>query len=164
MRFKTLGMSRSCKCDGSAALGFSLIELMICLSVIGILLMTALPAFQKQTLKSRRSVGVAAMLMVLARQEHYFVMNKHYAPELQFLGYSTSTIAIGPDGEILSATSPRRIYALSIQDALPKERPQQFVLRATPELAQGRDMECGELEISSKGVKSARLGGVDNCW
>jgi len=144
--------------------GFTLIELMICLSVIAILLSIMLPAFQKQTLKSRRGVGEATLLTMLARQEHYFVMNKHYASGLDLLGYSSAIIAIGPDGEVLPATSPRRIYTLSIQDALPMDRPQQFFLRATPLLGQANDTGCGELEITSTGVKSAQSGAVAACW
>ena len=56
--------------------GFTLIEMMIVLVILGLLILVALPAYQQQILKTKRSLGKGELLEVLARQEQFFVNNK----------------------------------------------------------------------------------------
>ncbi len=144
--------------------GFTLIEVIVCVAIVAILLSIVLPAYQLQMLKSKRRIGAAALLTVLARQEQYFILNKQYAAQLDFLGYNTPVVAVGSNGEILPVSSARRIYIISVQDLLPEEHPRAFVLRATPQLGQAADLSCGTLVLTSKGIKSASRGSLEDCW
>ena len=144
--------------------GFTLVELMIVITIVAILLMVVLPTYQDHVRKAKRSIRLAELMAVLARQEQFFVMNKQYASRLDLLGYKASPYAIGADGEEVSVTSPARIYLIGITDALPDTAPQGFSLRATPLLAQAGDTRCGALQITSLGIKSASESAVNECW
>jgi len=144
--------------------GFTLIELMIVVAIVAILAMVVLPGYQGHIRKAKRSIARAELITVLARQEQFFVMNKQYAGRLDLLGYDSSPYAVGPDGEQVPITSPARIYLISVFDALPVGAPQVFTLRATPQLGQVRDRQCGFLQISSSGIKSASAGSISDCW
>ncbi len=62
--------------------GFSLVELMLSITIVAVLASIMLPAYQGQVRKSQRSIGRAVLLEVLARQEQFFIFNKHYADKL----------------------------------------------------------------------------------
>lgn len=144
--------------------GFTLIELMIVVMIIAILMMIMLPSYQGYVLKAKRSLGRAELLAVLARQEHFFVLNKQYASRLDLLGYAANPYAINANGERVEATSPDRSYIISLFDVAPDTAPQTFTLRATPQLAQAGDTLCGYLQITSLGVKSAGERAAIDCW
>jgi type IV pilus assembly protein PilE len=147
-----------------AVAGFTLIELMLSITIVAILASIMLPAYQGQVRKSQRSIGRAVLLEVLARQEQFFIFNKHYADKLVLLGYTTDPVTIGSDGEEVAKSSTRKIYVISLQNALPDGVPQRYGLTATPQLSQARDLLCGALMISSRGTKSASMGTTADCW
>jgi len=103
-------------------------------------------------------------LAVIARQEQYFIMNKQYASRLDLLGYGANPYAIDSHGERVAIDSMARIYVISLLDVIPVAAPQGFTLRATPQLGQARDSQCGFLQITSLGAESAGEGLVSECW
>jgi type IV pilus assembly protein PilE len=137
---------------------------MLSMTIVAVLASIMLPAYQGQVRKSQRSIGRAVLLEVLARQEHFFIFNKHYADKLVLLGYATDPVIIGSGGEEVARSSTRKIYMISLQNALPDGVPQRYDLAATPQLSQARDLLCGALMISSKGVKSTSVGATSDCW
>jgi type IV pilus assembly protein PilE len=144
--------------------GFSLLELMLSITIVAILASIMLPAYQGQVRKSQRSIGRAVLLEILARQEQFFILNKHYADKLVLLGYAADPLTIASDGEEVTQSSARKIYMVNLQNALPGEMPQRYDLTATPQLSQARDLLCGALMISSRGTKSASAGAAADCW
>jgi len=144
--------------------GFTLIELMIVVTIVAILLMIMLPGYQGYVRKAKRSIGRAELLAVIARQEQYFIMNKQYASRLDLLGYGANPYAINSHGELVAIDSIARTYVISLFDVIPDTAPQAFTLRATPQLGQASDIQCGFLQITSLGVKSAGEGAVRDCW
>ena len=52
--------------------GFTLIELVIVISLIGILAMIAIPAYNDSVTKARRTDGQSALMDLMVRQERYF--------------------------------------------------------------------------------------------
>ena len=144
--------------------GFTLIELMVVTGIIGILMMVVLPSYKSYVLKAKRSVGRAELLKVLARQEQFYILNKYYAPRLDLLGYLENPYVIDSGGDNVSAFSRHGVYSISLSNAFPINSPQEFIVQATPQQGQIADVQCGVLEISSVGIKSASRGSVADCW
>lgn len=67
--------------------GFTLIELMIVVAIVGLLAAIAYPSYQDSVRKSRRAEGRAAMMEVLQQQERYMTQYNTY---LAFAESSTS--------------------------------------------------------------------------
>ena len=140
--------------------GFTLIEVMIVVVITALLLMIALPAYQQQLQKTRRSLARAELMEVLARQEQYFLNHRQYAPQLTDLGYPESPYAIDASGNDLAATAANRIYLIDLAT-----QANGFALYATPQLAQSGDRGCATLGLTSIGLKSASgKGATEDCW
>lgn len=122
--------------------GFTLIELMIAVVIIGILGSIAYPSYVEYVNRSNRAEGQAFLLDIAARQERYFFQNNQYAT-LQQLA-------------LPSATSESGKYTVGI--ALGNNN-QTYTLTATQQF---EDSKCGNLTLTSTGVRGA-TGGAD-CW
>jgi len=64
------------------ASGFSLIELMIVVVIVGILLAISVPAYQGYVLRSHRADGHASLVDIAARQERFVAQNNTYTTEI----------------------------------------------------------------------------------
>lgn len=140
--------------------GFSLIELMIALAMIGILTGLALPAYQQQIVKTRRALAKGELMAVVARQEQYFINHKQYASTLDLLGYAANPYAIDASGNDIGVSEEGRIYRVELETVSSGS----FTVRAIPQLNQTKDKHCGTLALSSAGLKSASLGTHTRCW
>jgi len=139
--------------------GFSLVELLLVVVIIGIMLATGLPAYKNSVIKANRLVGRGILVEVLSRQEQYFVNRKTYARHLTQLGYSSDPFYIDARAQVYSSAHSA-IYRLELQLAT-----QRYTLTATPINQQAADHLCGYLAVNSLGVKSAGgSGGVSQCW
>lgn len=131
--------------------GFTLIELMIVVAIIGILAAIAYPAYQDQVRKSKRSDGQVALLDMMAKQERYYTDNNTYTATLTNLGYT-----VDADG---NADSPEADYKLSAGTCASGTIAVCIELTATGQGDQVNDGSCGTLTINSRNVKSPAA-----CW
>jgi type IV pilus assembly protein PilE len=127
--------------------GFSLIELMIALTLIGIVSLISYPLYNQHLLKVHRVYMVATLLDVAGRMEKYHA---------KYNTYSGATV------ENLSVNSSRydKYYVLDI-----KAEGDVYMLKAIPINVQEKDTACGMLSIDQNGNKSA--SGSENgerCW
>lgn len=96
--------------------GFTLIEVMIVVAIIGILAAIAYPSYDEYVKRGNRTEGQAFLSDVAARQERYFSQNNAYitaATDIAKLGLAdtnsptnlyTISLAAGGGGYILTAT------------------------------------------------------------
>jgi len=128
--------------------GFSMIELMIVVVIIGILAAIAYPAYEDHMLKTRRSVCKNHLLEIAAREEKFFSDNARFTDTLTgtaFLNFRTITIDGSCDLDVVLL--PTLGY-----------RARSFI-RADGPLA--KDGRCSPLTIDSLGQKGEPNPG---CW
>tara|TARA_R110002072_G_scaffold5811_2_gene36132 strand:- start:14770 stop:15210 length:441 start_codon:yes stop_codon:yes gene_type:complete len=145
---------------GSHEKGFSLIELLVVASLMVVLLSLMLPAYQRQLIDTRRTLGGAALLETMMRQEQYFLNHKRYAEMLTELAYPSHPYAIDARGNVVDGLAENRVYLINLTT-----RANAYTLSATPQFAQAADRDCGILSLDSSGRK--RSSGEDRgrrCW
>jgi type IV pilus assembly protein PilE len=87
--------------------GFTLIELMIVVVIVGILAAIAYPSYRNYILKGNRASAEAFLMDGAQRQQQYFLDNRAYAPDLGTLFGTTSAIPkeVSPYYQITVATA-----------------------------------------------------------
>ena len=71
--------------------GFTLIELMIVVAIIGILAMIGIPSYDRYVMRSNRAVAKQFMLSVASKQEQYLLDARQYATTVSALGLTAPT-------------------------------------------------------------------------
>lgn len=139
--------------------GFTLIELIVTVAIIGILATIAFPSYLNYVMRSNRTVAKSALVEITARQEAYLADRKTYAASLNLLGYPASTTFVGSSKEYTAANS-NSIYSLAVSSATATT----FTLAATPIGSQTRDSACGTLSIDELSRKTASGPKGTACW
>ncbi|MFK5949107.1 MAG: type IV pilin protein [Methylococcales bacterium] len=136
--------------------GFTLIELMVVVAIIGILASIAYPSYQDSVTKSRRRDATGALVGLANAMERYYTENNTYTGAAGTVGTPADTGA----PRIFSIKSPidgsDKYYDLKIQAA----NANTYTLRATPFGSQVSD-SCGNLELTQTGAKTPTTSG---CW
>lgn len=123
--------------------GFTLIELMITVAVIGVLAAVAYPAYLDQVRKARRAEAQAALLNISARQQQMLLDTRSYAA-------NTATLNVSIPATV------QQTYTISL--TVGAATVPTFTATATPTGAQAAD-KCGVLSITQTGTKSPAT-----CW
>ncbi|MDA7745766.1 type IV pilin protein [Psychromonas sp.] len=138
-------------------LGFTLVELLITIMIIGILAGVAYPAYTQHVLKSKRSEAQSALLNLANKQEMFYLDQHQYAENLKTqLGMSTNPF-ITENG----------YYSITTSSASPARPTTGFTLTATAISSQVNDKDCAKLIITHELAKSALTasgGASTNCW
>lgn len=124
--------------------GFTLIELMVTVAIVGILAAIAYPSYQNYMIKSRRASAQAHLMDIAQRQQQYLLDVRGYAADLA----------------TLNVTTPSNVstnYTITI--ATPAGPPPTFTITATP-IAGTPQATDGPLSINNTGVKTS----TNNTW
>jgi type IV pilus assembly protein PilE len=141
--------------------GFTLIEIMMVIAIIGILAAIALPGYEQYVTRSKRGLAKSAIVQVMDRQAQFFVDNKRFATDLTDLGYGEDGFGINRSGKEVASTSADRVYVVQLASGASTMA---FTMEAVPQLSQAtKDAKCGTLQITHTGVKSVTGTGTD-CW
>src|SRR5680860_471735 len=123
--------------------GFTLIELMVVVAIVGILAAVAFPSYSQYVVRANRSAAQQIMLDVAGRAEQYRMDARDYPNGLN-TGTSPLTFAVPAD--IASD------YTVTLTRAAGP--PPSFTVTATP-VAGGRQVSDGVLSLTSAGTKSS---------
>jgi type IV pilus assembly protein PilE len=125
--------------------GFTLIELMITVAIIGILVAIAYPSYTNSLIKGNRANAKSFLLDVAQKQQQFLLDNRAYATKAEL--------------EAAGITVPKEVtnfYTWSV--TLVAGPPPGFQVRTTP-IAGKRQAEDGWLEVDNTGAKTSENPG-----
>jgi len=134
--------------------GFSLIELMIAVAILGIIVAVGYPAYTDQVRKSRRAEGMGELLDLADRMERFYSDKGTYAGA-----------SLGNAGtDIYTTTTAKGYYTLSINSQTATD----FSVSAAPTTKGGQNRDkCGTFTLTGQGTKSITTSSGytnDMCW
>lgn len=131
--------------------GFTLIELMITVAVIGILAAVAYPAYLDQVRKARRAEAQATLLNISARQQQMLLDTRSYVAAA-----TAADIPAALNISVPNTVTQTYDIAITVGTATVPS----FVVTATPKGTQSAD-KCNVMSIDQTGSKSAAIA---TCW
>jgi len=137
------------------ARGFTLIEVMITVAVIAILAAIALPAYQDQIRKSRRSAAQGVLMQVASREQQLFLDSRQYVAAANTAALASSNIKVTVPNSVTS------YYDFVVTTTAPAGAPPTFLVTATPLGGQAAD-KCGWMTVNESNVKTAALTTCSN--
>lgn len=139
--------------------GFTLVEVMVVVAIMGILAAIAVPSYVQYLQRGHRSDAKAMMMQVAQWQERFRTQNNVYATDAQLpTGLSSSPGGGAPTRYTLTVTNP---------DSANPAAPTTFLVTATRAGAQASD-RCGDFTLSHTGqrglVNNDSSATVAECW
>ncbi len=132
--------------------GFTLIEMVIVVAIIGIMAAIAYPSYVEYVKRGYRTEGMAMLNDAAARQERYFAQNNSYVTDQNNIGNLKMPRTVGT---VVSSETGK--YTLSVAG-----NGGGYTLTATQAFG---DADCGNLTLNAQGTKG-RSGtkALDKCW
>jgi type IV pilus assembly protein PilE len=129
--------------------GFTLIELMIVIMIIGVLMGIAIPAYSGYVLRSHRTDAHSSVVDIAARQERFVAQRNTY----------TTVISADTGLNLGSTSSKEGYYTLEAAACATDTIALCYLITATAAGNQVNDTGCTEITYDSAGTK-----GPADCW
>lgn len=148
--------------------GFTLIELMVAVLIVGILMAIAIPNYKKSVQKGHRSQAEQLMQSIASKEVEYMLDARSYTSTvgsggLMLASSSSPYQTSGPNPFTCSpntATCTNAFYSLTVT-VDNTATPPSFSITAT---AIGQQVGDGDLNLDSTGAKTRMIGSVDQGW
>ncbi|AWB68535.1 prepilin-type cleavage/methylation domain-containing protein [Saccharobesus litoralis] len=136
--------------------GFSLIELMVSVAIVGILAAVAVPAYTEYLAQGYRTEAMRELVTVANLQEQYLIENRTYTTDMKELGYSADPYYSENDRYTIDTSAVSSIAS-------------DYIITATATTSQlANDPECKTISLNYLLEKSATdSDGNDStsaCW
>lgn len=128
--------------------GFTLIELMIVVVIIGILSVIAYPSYRDYVDRGKRPEAKAALLQIATNQERHYLQNNTFTTDMTKLGFSSSG----------SYTTGSGAYVVNVTSADASG----YTAVATYQLGGNEAGKCLTFTITAAGDKTSAP--YDDCW
>jgi len=148
--------------------GFTLMELMVAVAIMGILAGIAYPSYTEYVTRSKRADAKAALLQVQIAQEKYRANCEQYADGIDATTMSCLAGGIGTHNLVGSTTSPDGYYTIAIAAGANATT---YTVTAAPQ-APFTDATCGTFAVNQNGKTTLTTPGsvqttvakVNECW
>lgn len=127
--------------------GFSLLEMLITLAIVGILIAVSYPSYQQYVLRSYRAEAVTALLELATKQEQWLLEQGRYSDQLTDLGFTQPVTASG-----------------RFRIELTQADPAQFLLKVKAQGPQLQDTTCLQYSLNHFGQRNVGLAEALSCW
>jgi type IV pilus assembly protein PilE len=131
--------------------GFTLIEIMITIAIVGIIAAIALPSYRESIAKGRRTDAQAALNEAAQFMERFYTENARY-------DQTVAGVAVALPAGLTS--TPRGAVAGHYAIGIPTVARESYTLRAVPQNSQVGD-RCGNMTLTHTGVRAASMA---DCW
>lgn len=143
-------------------LGFTLIEVLITVAIIGVLAGIVYPSYLDMVRKSNRSDAKVALSDVAQRMQRCFTAHSTYKPTA-----AGTCDVVDKVTAAAGITSPEGFYTITLASADHKDAA--YLLKAAPVSTkrQASDSKCTSFTLNQAGVKKAYAGSTLNteaCW
>ena len=129
--------------------GVTLIELLIVVTIIGLLAAIAIPSYRQYIVRANRSTAKVLLLQTAQSLERCYTNSTPYAYDSAICALVTFPI-LAPDGTY---------QVTGVMDATT------YTLTATPQAAQALDTKCGNFTLDQTGNKGiSGTSTVGECW
>lgn len=127
--------------------GFTMLEIIIAMAIIGLLAMTAIPSYQRYLLQGKLSDGIGELVYLSTLLEKFYLDNRHYAAS------NGEDCAIGENHS-------NEYFAINCQ--LSDTQAQTYLLTATSldnQISYSLDQQG-----SRRTLRFPEVGNKDQCW